>query len=180
MPANPMPSAPEIIGGAAPPQSEQPQDEEHREELQPDFVNRITAVENKSGRDGHGERGQPADVAPDERFEFERQKNANDADQHHRQPQGPDVAPEQCLREEENVEMERAVIIRRVVPVEAVLGHLIDEPAVDSLVEVGRLHPEQEKAQEGGERDDRPGHPIDFGGALFQIGQPFAPRGKNC
>ena len=83
--------------------------------------------------------------------------------------------PSKRLRKEENVEMERAVIIRRVVPVKAVLDHLIDEPAVDPLVEMRRLHPEQEKAQEGGERDDRPGHPIDFRGALFQIGQPFAP-----
>ena len=85
--------------------------------LQPDFVDGIAAVENESGRDGHGQRRQPADIAADERLEFHRQIDANDADEDHRQAQGPKISPEQRLRKEEDVKMKRAVIICRVVSV---------------------------------------------------------------
>ena len=74
--------------------------------------------------------------------------------------------PKSDLREEENVEMKRPVIIRRVVAVEAVLHHLIDEPAVDPLVEVRRLHAQEEKPEERAEGDDRPERPIDPGEPL--------------
>jgi hypothetical protein len=43
-----------------------------------------------------------------------------------------------------------------------------------------RLHPEEEEPQNGAERDNRPRRPINFGGALFQISEPFPPSGKNC
>ena len=76
--------------------------------------------------------------------------------------------------------MEGAVIVRRVVAVKAVLHHLIDEPAVDPLVKMRRLHPEEDEPQKGAERDNRPGRPVNLGGARFQIGQPFSPGGKNC
>ena len=66
MPATPMPGAPEIIRRPASPESEQSQDEEHREEQQPHFVDRIAAVENETGRNRHRERGDPADISSDE------------------------------------------------------------------------------------------------------------------
>ena len=95
-----------------------PRMKQHREELQPDFVDGVAAVENESRRDRHRERGQPADIASDERLEFHREMNARNADQHNRQAQGPDVSPEQSLRKKEDVEMKRSVIIRRIVSVE--------------------------------------------------------------
>ena len=50
--------------------------------------------------------------------------------------------------------MKRAVIIRRVVAVKPVLHYLIDEPAVDALVEVRRLDAQKEEAQERRERQN--------------------------
>ena len=176
----PHPQAPEIIRSAAPPQSEQPEDEKHREELEPDFVNRIAPVEDEPRRDSHRKCRHPAHVPPDERLKFHREINAKNAHEHHRNAQGQDISPKQCLTKEENVKMKRAVIIRWVVSVKSVFDHLIDEPAVDSFVKMGRLHLEEEDAQNGAERDNRPQRPINFGGALFQIGPAFTPRGKNC
>jgi len=43
--------------------------------------------------------------------------------------------------------MQRAVIIGRVVSVEPVLDHLIDEPTVDPFVEVWRLNPKEKKSK---------------------------------
>ena len=80
--------------------------------------------------------------------------------EHDRQAQRPDVPAEERLREEENVEMERPVIIRRVVAVEPGPPHLVDEPAVDPLVEVRRLHAQQQEAQERAQRDDAPRRPV--------------------
>ena len=79
---------------------------------------------------------------------FKVTKIAADADQHDRQPERPDVPAEERLREEENVEMQRPVIIGRVVSVETVLHHLIDEPAVDPFVEMRRFYAEKEKPEE--------------------------------
>src|SRR5205823_2502363 len=135
-------------------QPDHPQNEEHREKLQPDFVDRIAAVEYESGGDGHRQRGEPADISPDERFEFQGQIKTADADEHDRQTEGQDMSPEQCLTKEENVKMERAVIVRRVVAVKAVLHHLIDEPAVDPLVEMRRLHLKEDEPEKGAERDN--------------------------
>lgn len=61
--------------------------------------------------------------------------------------------------------MKRAVVISRVVLIEAVLHHLVDEPAVDTFVEVGRLDPEQEKAKRDPEGEDEPWRPAAFGDA---------------
>ena len=71
--------------------------------------------------------------------------------------------------------MKRAVIVRRVVAVETVLHHLIDEPAVDALVEMRRLDPEEEEPEKGGQRDDHPGRPIDRGGALVRASASRSP-----
>src|SRR5947209_16351958 len=58
--------------------------------------------------------------------------------------------------------MQRTVVIRRVIFVEAGFDDLIDEPPVDPFIEMGRLHPEEKKSQESGESDDEPGHPLAF------------------
>ena len=86
-----------------------------RKEKQPDFVDGIAPVENEGGGNGHGERGEPGDVAADEPVEFEGQPDGANADEHNGQTQRPDVASEERLRKEKHVEMQRPVIIRRVV-----------------------------------------------------------------
>ncbi len=83
--------------------------------------------------------------------------------------QRPDISSEQRLRQEENVKMQGPVIIGRVVFVIAVLDHLIDEPAVDALVEVRRLDPEEKEAEEGSQCDNQPRCPIGLGEAAFQF-----------
>ena len=152
---------PEVAAGPEPPEPEQPEHEEHREKKQPHFVNRVAAVKNEGGRNRHRERGDPAHRAADERLEFQRHKNRADARQHDRQPERPNVPAEKRLREEKNVEMKRPVIIRRVVAVEPGLHHLIDEPAVDPLIEMGRLHAQEEEPEQRAEGDDAPERPVD-------------------
>ena len=152
----------------------------HREEHEPDFVDGVAAVENETGRDRHGERGQPADIAADERLESCREMNAKNADEDNRQPQGPKISPEQSLRKEEHVKVQRPVIIGRIVFVETGLHHLIDEPAVDPFVEMRRLDPEQEQAKKRAERDDQPRRPIDFGGPGAPRRDSLLHRGRIC
>ena len=64
------------------------------------------------------------------------------------------ISAKETLKKEEDVKMKRTVIIGRIVPVKSVLHHLIDEPAVDSFVEVRRLDAQQEEAQERCQRED--------------------------
>ena len=85
--------------------------------------------------------------------------NREDAGQDHGQTDRPKVPAEKRLADQENIEMKRAVVIRGVVAVEAALYHLVDEPAVDPFVEVGRLDAEQEKAEESAEAHDDPSAP---------------------
>ena len=54
----------------------------------------------------------------------------------------------------ENVKVKRPVIIGRVVTVKSVFHHLIDEPAVDALVEVRWLDTQEEEAQQCCQRED--------------------------
>ena len=152
---------PEVAAGADPPEPEQAEHEEHREKKQPHFVNRIAAVKNEGGRNRHRERGDAAHRAADEGFELQRHQNRADARQHDRQPERPNVPAEKRLREEKNVEMKRPVIIRRVVAVEPGLHHLIDEPAVDPLIEVRRFHAQEEEPEQRAEGDDAPERPVD-------------------
>ena len=56
--------------------------------------------------------------------------------------------PNKLCEEQKNVKVKRPVIIGRVVTVKPVLHHLIDEPAVDALVEVRWLDTQEEEAQE--------------------------------
>ena len=141
---------PKVIRRSKFPQTEQPKNEQHREENEPDFVNRIAPVKNETGRDRHRERGHSAYASSDERLEFQREPDADDAYEDNGQTQRPDVPSEQCLRDQQHVKMQRSVIIRRVVFIKAGLHHLIDKPAVDALVEMRWLDSEQEKAQERG------------------------------
>src|SRR4051812_6597668 len=105
--------------------------------------------------------------------------NRENAGEHHRQTDGPEVSTQKSLGEEKNIEMERAVIIRRVVTVEAVFDHLVHEPPVDSLIEMGRFDPEKEEPEKGAERNDRPGSPIDRPGSVYEAVQPGAKSGRN-
>src|SRR5207237_6801037 len=41
--------------------------------------------------------------------------------------------------------------------------HVVDEPTIDSFVEMRRLDPEPEKPEQGRETDDQPGRPIGLG-----------------
>src|SRR4051812_11598055 len=171
--------APQVTDGSPLPEAEQPENEKHRKEEEPDFVDGIAAVENEARRDGHGERGDPADIAADEWLEFQRQMNRKNAGQHDRQPDRPDIPPQQSLANKENIEVERPVIIRRVISVEPVLDHLIDEPAVDSLVEMRGLDPEEEKPEERPEPNDYPRRPIDLAASRDPLVHPPADRGRR-
>ena len=63
--------------------------------------------------------------------------------------------------------MKRPVVISGVVFVESVPNHLIDKPAIDSFIEMRRLHSEQQKPQERGEADDDPRRPLAFSERVF-------------
>jgi hypothetical protein len=52
------------------------------------------------------------------------------------------------------------VVIRRIVSIEAILDHLIDEPAVNPFVEMWWLYPEKGKAQSRSQAKDGPEHPV--------------------
>ncbi len=56
--------------------------------------------------------------------------------------------------------MKRAVIVGRVVSIEPVFHHLIDEPAVDALIEVRWLDPNRKKRRNAAECEDQPRHPV--------------------
>src|SRR5262249_43830247 len=114
----------------------------------------VAAVENEPGRDGHGQRGDSAHLSSKQWFELQCKPHARDADKHDRQTQRPDIASKQTLKQQENVKVKRAVIVGWVVAVKPVLHHLIDEPAVDALVEMGRLDAQEEKAQERCQHED--------------------------
>ena len=87
-------------------------------------------------------------------LELQRQPDTADAHQHDRQTHRPQISAKQTLRIAQNVKVKRTVIIGRVVTVKPVLHHLIDEPAVDALIEVRWLDTQEEEAQERGQRED--------------------------
>src|SRR6476619_7600670 len=94
--------APEVIHSSALPKPEKAKNEEHRKHEQPDFVDRVAAVEDESRRDRHGERGPAADIAADERLEFHREMDRENAGEHYRQTERPDVSAEERLADKEN------------------------------------------------------------------------------
>ena len=61
----------------------------------------------------------------------------------------------------------------RVVRVKAGLGHWIDEPASNSLGEMGRVDSEEKKAQKRPQRDDQPRGPVGLDKASFPARPPF-------
>ena len=63
--------------------------------------------------------------------------------------------------------MKRPVVISGVVFVESVPDHLIDKPAIDSFIEMRRLHSEQKESQERGQTDDEPRRPLVFTERVF-------------
>src|SRR4029077_10928791 len=58
--------------------------------------------------------------------------------------------------------MKWAVIVGRVVSIEPFLYHLIDEPAVDSLVEMWRFYSEEDNAYGRRPGEDQPDHPVAY------------------
>src|SRR5262245_13570976 len=117
-------------------------------------MNGVASVEDEPGRHRHRQCCDSADVLSYEWFKLQGDPHTSDAHQHDGQTQGPHVASKQTLKEQENVKMKRTVIIGRVVTVKPVLHHLIDEPAVDALVEVRWLDAQEEEAQERRQRED--------------------------
>jgi len=111
-------------------------------------MNCVAPIKDESWRDRHGQRCDAAYFSAYQRLELEHQPNTNNAHKYDGQPQRPQVPPKQALEKQQDVKVKRSVVIGRVVPVKSVLYHLIDEPSVDALIKVRRLHPEQEKAQE--------------------------------
>src|SRR5687768_12205109 len=105
--------------------------------------------------------------------------NGENAGEHDRKADRPEVSAKQRLENEENVEVERAVIIRRVVAVETVLHHLVDKPPVDALVEMRRLDAEEEEPEKRAQADDHPRRPIDMGGPTEQLVEPVPDRRRN-
>ena len=74
--------APKVIRRSKLPKTEQAENEQHREEYQPHFVDRVAPVENETGRDRHGQRRHATDASSDERLEFHSEPNAGDAYEH--------------------------------------------------------------------------------------------------
>ena len=69
---------------------------------------------------------------------------------------------EQGLREEDSVEMQRAVVVIRVVAVETARRHLVRKPTVDSLIKVRRLQLDVPDAQKNGSPKNRDLGPWEF------------------
>ena len=63
------------------------------------------------------------------------------------QAKSPDVPPEKDLEQKEHVEVQRAVIIRRIVLVTPEVLHLVGKPAVDALIEMRRAQVQIPQAQ---------------------------------
>ena len=61
-----------------------------------------------------------------------------------------------------NVEMKWPVIVRRVVLIEPVLDHLIDEPAVDAFVEMWRFEASRKNRKTAARPRISPEHPVAF------------------
>ena len=89
------------------------------------------------------------------------------------------MAAEERLGKEQDIEMQRTVIIGRVVAVEPAPHHLIDEPPVDPLVEMRRLDAQEKKTEKRAQGDDSPEGPIEGGEPLREGagGRNFPSRG---
>src|SRR5690348_1210329 len=74
--------------------------------------------------------------------------------------------------------MKGTVIIRRIVAIEAVLDHLIDEPAVDPFVKMRWFYVEKKHSQHGGEPKYQPEHPVALECVQNQLSGGGRRRGK--
>ena len=135
---------------------------QHHEEDQFRLVDGVAPVKHHPRRDRESEGCQDAGPSAQERAEGEDQRDASSRNQRHRQAEHPYVPPEQRLRDKKKIEMERSVEVAGIVVVETLLRHFVHEPAVDSFIEVGRLHPEANEPENQREQDDGPGNPGGF------------------
>src|SRR5207244_312383 len=103
-------SAPKVIRRPKLPETEQSENEHHREEHEPHFVDRVASIKNKSGGDRHRKCRQSAHVSSDQWLESQRKPNAANAYNDNRQPQRPKVSAKQSFRQQQNVKMKRPVI----------------------------------------------------------------------
>ena len=81
-------------------------------------------------------------------------QDAQDARQNRRESQGPEFAAEEGLGKKHGVEVEWAVVIRGVIFVVTSGSHLVGEPAIDPLIEVGGLDLDQPHAQKNCNEQD--------------------------
>ena len=139
--------------------------EEHGEEDEPRFVDRIPSVKNTSGGDGKGQRRPAHRFASEPAGEKKKNRKAEQAGQDNRQPQCPKVASEQFLREKDGVKMPWTVKIIRSVSKGPCLPQAVGEPSVDPFIEMRGLEIKQNKAEQGREGHD--GHEVPRPGAHF-------------
>src|ERR1700732_721772 len=99
----------------------------------------IAIVKDESRRNRHGKRRQVTNCPAEKSAKKKNPKDGQQAHKHYRQSQCPKIAAEYHEGAEKSVEMERSMVVAWIIRVVAVLGHLIAEPAVNSLVKVGRL-----------------------------------------
>src|SRR3954453_22033568 len=123
-------------------------------------MNGIPAIKDQPRRNGHGQCRKAGYGSRNEVIVFQCQPNRRNAGKHDRKAGRIQIPAEQRLRQEQDVEVKRAVVIRWIVSIEAILDHLIDEPAVNSLVKMWWLYPEKGKAQSPSEAKDGPEHPV--------------------
>ena len=72
------------------------------------------------------------------------------------------MSTKQGLRQENGVEMQRAVVVIRIVAVETTRRHLVRKPTVDSLIKVRRLQLDVPDAQKNGSPKNRDLGPWEF------------------
>ena len=123
---------------------------EEEEEDEAGFMNRVAPVEDERGRDGHDDGGPTGGGRADESAELEGHPDGGEAGDDGGEAEREEVAAEELLRDEDAIHVQRAVIVRGVVVVVALLGDAIGEPAIDAFVEVRRLEVERSDAENHG------------------------------
>ena len=85
---------------------------------------------------------------------FNSQPDTTNAHKHNRQPQRPDIPAKQTFRQQQDIKVQRPVVIRRIVSVKPIMHDLIHKPAIDAFIEMRRLDTQQKKTQERCEPQD--------------------------
>ena len=119
-------------------------------------MNGVAGVKEHPRGDGECHRRKETDAPRDKPPVLEQQPDVEGVDEHQGEAHHGHAAPKKRLREVQDVEMERPVVIAGIVLEIAQLRHLVDEPTVHAFVKVRRLHPEPKEAEKEGERDDKP------------------------